>query len=107
MSMHNFCSCHINFKVTNLTLYMYLFIEISDIYMYLYTIYVDMHIKTILAVKFHAIKINFQKYYIFYLEVLSLKVIACQSECNLLYFHIYYIGLALRSLLIAQVSTRC
>ena len=27
--LHNFCFCYINFKVTNLTLYMYLFIEKS------------------------------------------------------------------------------
>ena len=51
MFMHNFCSCYIK---TNLTLYMYLFIEIYPNVYIIYTcipfIYVDMHLKTIHAV---------------------------------------------------------
>ena len=40
MFMHNFCSCCIKkFKVINLTLYMYLFIEIYTYMLYLYAIY--------------------------------------------------------------------
>ena len=45
-----FCSCYINFKVANLTVYIY-FILMYDIH--LHTIYVDMHLKTILTVKFY------------------------------------------------------
>ena len=46
MFMHSFCFCYINFKVTNLTLYMYLFI------MYGIYLHISMYLKTILAVNF-------------------------------------------------------
>ena len=56
--MHNFCSCCIKkFKVTNLTLYMYLFIEYPNVcYTCMPFIYVDVHIKTILAVTLFSIE---------------------------------------------------
>ena len=54
MFMINFCSCCIKkFKVTNLTWYMYLFIENPTVcYTCMSFIYVDVHLKTILAVTF-------------------------------------------------------
>ena len=53
MFMHNLCSCNINIKVTNL--HNFVILVHSNILMYdiyLHTIYVDKHLKTILAVKF-------------------------------------------------------